>query len=58
VRGRSDFRGLYFIVERVMALMMFGLEYSLNPNLVAIAQAGVPPCEDSDSTRIRSGLAI
>ena len=33
-----------------MAFMMFGLEYSLHPNLVAIAQAGVPPCEDSDST--------
>jgi hypothetical protein len=33
---------LYLVVEYVMALMVFGLEYSLHLNLVAIAWAWMP----------------
>jgi hypothetical protein len=40
----------YLVVEYVMALMVFGREYSLHLNMVAIAYAWMPPCEDSDST--------
>jgi hypothetical protein len=36
LRNRSDFRRLDLVIERVVTLMMFSLEYTIHANVIVI----------------------
>ena len=36
LRNRSDFRPLDLVIERVVTLMMFSLEYTIHANVIVI----------------------
>ena len=43
---RNDFCRLYLIIEYRPVLMMYGFEYALHADVIAVAEFGVAPRED------------
>ena len=46
LRKRGYFRSLQFVVKRVPALMMFGLEFAFDAHLASGVQCGMSPYEN------------